>query len=144
MLLSKESFDKAPVWVNLYNIPLEYWNAKGLSYIASAIGRPLYADSMTESRKRISFARICVELDVGSDLIDSFELDMGDNEVVFIRAEYQWKPMKCSTCKVFGHSTGSCGKKVKAEWKPVAVKSVEVKPKAVEVQTELDVPPLKT
>lgn len=84
MHLSKESFDKAPVWVNLYNIPLEYWNAKGLSYIASAIGRPLYADSMTESRKRISFARICVELDVSSDLIDSFELDMGDDEVAHV------------------------------------------------------------
>ncbi|GJU77028.1 reverse transcriptase domain-containing protein, partial [Tanacetum coccineum] len=29
-----------------------------------------------------------------------------------IRAEYEWKPIRCSTCKLFGHSLDQCPKKV--------------------------------
>ena len=34
---------------------------------------------------------------------------------------YEWKPLKCSHCKMFGHEADSCKKKkgVRAEWRPV-------------------------
>ncbi|KAL9400933.1 hypothetical protein Peur_004782 [Populus x canadensis] len=54
---------KVPVWVRLYNVPLEYWTIKGLSCVASAIGVPLHADHTTLLRKRLSYARVCVEID---------------------------------------------------------------------------------
>lgn len=60
--------NKLPLWIRLYNVPLQYWTAECLSYLASAIGKPLYADEMTESSKRISYAKICVEVDVKSVL----------------------------------------------------------------------------
>ena len=47
-----------------FKCPLDYWAEEGLSYIASAVGKPLYADTMTISCMRLSFARICVEVDV--------------------------------------------------------------------------------
>lgn len=50
----KESLSKLPLWIQLYNVPLQYWSEEGLSYIASGIGKPLYADEMTESARRIS------------------------------------------------------------------------------------------
>ncbi|KAK0586273.1 hypothetical protein LWI29_003970 [Acer saccharum] len=53
-------------------------SAEGLSHIASAVGKPLYADSLTESMKRISFARVCIEIDAFCDLVDSFDRFMGD------------------------------------------------------------------
>ncbi|KAK2655060.1 hypothetical protein Ddye_008112 [Dipteronia dyeriana] len=49
--LSKDSYTKISVWAKLFNIPHEYWNEEGLSHIASAVGKPLYADSLTESMK---------------------------------------------------------------------------------------------
>ncbi|KAG5545182.1 hypothetical protein RHGRI_017610 [Rhododendron griersonianum] len=64
MSFEKEQLSKIPIWVQFYNIPLEYWTAGGFSFVASAIGRPLYAASFTESGKRISYARICVEIDI--------------------------------------------------------------------------------
>ncbi|KAK3212636.1 hypothetical protein Dsin_017342 [Dipteronia sinensis] len=55
------------------------WNEEGLSHIASAVGKPLYADSLTESMKRISYARVCIEINATCELVDSFDLFMGDN-----------------------------------------------------------------
>ncbi|GAV92218.1 DUF4283 domain-containing protein, partial [Cephalotus follicularis] len=31
-----------PVWVKLRNVPVQYWNKVGLSYIASVLGKPLH------------------------------------------------------------------------------------------------------
>lgn len=68
MSFEKELLSKIPIWVQFYNVPLEFWSAEGLSYVASAIGNPLFADSMTENCSRLSYARICVEVDVDAQL----------------------------------------------------------------------------
>ncbi|KAK3212619.1 hypothetical protein Dsin_017325 [Dipteronia sinensis] len=114
LILTKESYSKILVWVKLFNIPHEYWTEEGLNHIASTVGKPLYADSLTESMKRISYARICIEIDATCDLVDSFDLFIEDNsdtnhdESVEIFVEYQWKPKICSECKSFGHSIVTC------------------------------------
>ena len=89
--------------------------------------------------KRISFARVCIEIDATCDLVDSFDLFMGDSsdpklgENVEILVEYQWKPKICTECKSFGHSIATCPRlkplhppsdvdsapKLKQEWRRV-------------------------
>lgn len=64
MSFEKEQLSKIPIWVQFSNVPLEFWNEEGLSYIASAVGVPLCADAAIESGKRLSYARICVEISV--------------------------------------------------------------------------------
>ena len=61
--LYKEPADKIPVWIQMHNIPMEYWTEEGLSFLASVVGVPLYADTATESRRRINYARVCIEID---------------------------------------------------------------------------------
>ena len=110
----KEGVSKVPVWVQLHNVPLEYWNAEGLSYLASAVGNPLYADSITESCRRLTFARVCVEIDAAKPMINEFLLhtNSGAEEAtpkfLTIKVVYQWKPPVCLVCELFGHSTSSC------------------------------------
>ncbi|KAK3229896.1 hypothetical protein Dsin_001777 [Dipteronia sinensis] len=133
LVLTKESYSKVPVWVKFFNIPHEYWTEDGLSYVASAVGKPLYADSLTKTMKIISYARICVEIDATSKLIDSFDLLMGEgdeNNNGEILVEYQWKQKICPECKSFGHNAATCpslkhvagrseeshGSKMKQEW----------------------------
>lgn len=58
----KEDTIRVPVWVLFPNIPMQYWTVKGLNHIASAIGIPIYADSVTRNMNRISFTRICIEM----------------------------------------------------------------------------------
>ncbi|KAK2653268.1 hypothetical protein Ddye_013124 [Dipteronia dyeriana] len=110
------SNSKILVWVKLFNIPYEYWNEEGLSHIASAVGKPLYADSLNESMNRISFSRVCIEIDASCDLFDSFDLFMGDSsnpklgKNMEILVEYQCKQKICAECKSFGHSITNCPK----------------------------------
>ena len=74
--LNKEEVRKLPVWVQLHNVPVEYWTEEGLSILASAVGVPFYADHATETYKQISYAQICVEVSADKPLIDSFEVDI--------------------------------------------------------------------
>ena len=48
MSFKKDQLTKIPIWVQFYDVPLELWNEAGLSYIASAVGKPLYAHSLAE------------------------------------------------------------------------------------------------
>ncbi|KAI8528720.1 hypothetical protein RHMOL_Rhmol12G0169300 [Rhododendron molle] len=100
----KESLSKLPLWIQLYNVPLQYWSEEGLSYIARGIGKPLYADEMTESARRISYAKICVEVGVHSELPHSIDLLTSAGRMVTIGVKYPWRPLWCVACNVFGPS----------------------------------------
>ena len=67
--LDSQGVKSIPIWVNLFNIPLEYWNPEGISYIASFIGKPIHVDRVTSSGRRISFARVCIEVFAEDDFI---------------------------------------------------------------------------
>ncbi|GFY96129.1 hypothetical protein Acr_11g0004350 [Actinidia rufa] len=57
------------------------------------------AYSLTESLKRISYARVCIEIEVDSKLPSSFDLQFADGEFCEVMISYPWKP----SCRVFGH-----------------------------------------
>ena len=97
-----------PIWVKFFNIPLEYWTVTSLGYIASAVGIPLHLDTLTENHSRLSFARICIEVDVNCAFPKSALLNLGNGKYSTIRIEYPWVPQKCSHCKIFGHSHLRC------------------------------------
>lgn len=109
MKLTKEQLDKIPIWIKLFNVPMEYWDEEGLSHIASAVGELLYMDKLTTQGSRVSSAKICVEIGVDSALPSDF-LIRCDDDVVEVRVEYLWTPAKCPNCKVFGHSEEKCVK----------------------------------
>ena len=112
--LSKEAaVNRIPIWVLLYNVPVELWTPKGLSYIASAAGTPLFTDTTTLSRKRLNYARVCIEIEAGAQLVEEINLASGVSEdlcsdTISIKVKYQWNPEQCSHCRVFGHSFLSC------------------------------------
>jgi hypothetical protein len=64
MQFLKDDLARVPVWVRLYNVPLKYWT----------IGGPLHADHTTLLRKRLSYARVCVEIDASKTLVKEYDL----------------------------------------------------------------------
>ncbi|KAJ9535522.1 hypothetical protein OSB04_un001343 [Centaurea solstitialis] len=131
--LERPDLKKLPVWVNLYGVPLEVWNVKGLSELASGIGVPLALDRATEERclkqmGRAGFARVLVEVTADRSICDEVvclmpSLDGLSEKEVIVRAEYSWKPPRCSHCCTFGHSFAACGMRPLTE----AEKSVKAK-----------------
>ncbi|KAF9590165.1 hypothetical protein IFM89_031769 [Coptis chinensis] len=65
-------------------------------------------DEATASRKRLLYARVCVLVEIIAELLDSFEINIGGEDVRKISVEYGWVPKKCDYCKRFGHKTDDC------------------------------------
>ncbi|GAB2268465.1 hypothetical protein Dimus_038720 [Dionaea muscipula] len=105
--LTKETLTRIPVWASFYNVPLEYWTAAGLSRIASVIGRPLHLDRYTATRERLSYARVCIEVDAAGPCHREVRLRCGDKEAL-VRVKFDWFPARCEMCRVFGHATSGC------------------------------------
>ncbi|XP_039026259.1 uncharacterized protein LOC120159770 [Hibiscus syriacus] len=78
-----------PIWIQLYNITLELFSRKGLSYIASAIGKPLHTDSITASRERLEFAQVCVEISADSKVPESADVLLCDGSIVYSGKDYK-------------------------------------------------------
>ncbi|XP_059659110.1 uncharacterized protein LOC132305492 [Cornus florida] len=114
MEFNKETSSTIPLWVKFFNIPYKYWTAKGLNYITSAVGKPLFADEQTESMARISYARVCIEVNAAKPIVEDFQIRIEDGKLITIDTKYQWIPHLCDVCKCFRHSTSNCKSNVAA------------------------------
>lgn len=70
---------KLPIWVKLYNMPMEACSIKGGSAIASSLGRPIIIDKVTarmchEGTGRVGYARVLVEIDAEKEFKDKIEI----------------------------------------------------------------------
>ncbi|GJU66834.1 ribonuclease H-like domain-containing protein [Tanacetum coccineum] len=125
MCLDKTEPQKLPVWVKMLKVPMKAWSVKGISALASCLGKPIIIDEVTTrmcvtSVGRIRFARVLIEIDAGKEIKDRIEvMYKGKNVAVgtkkFVDVEYAWKPSACAHCKVFGHEETKCRIKNKSE-----------------------------
>ncbi|GJU64129.1 retrotransposon protein, putative, ty1-copia subclass [Tanacetum coccineum] len=70
-----------------------------------------------QSWSRSSYARVMIELRVDVELKDTIVVAMPKimEERYYtctVRVEYEWKPPRCSCCKVFGHTQEECPKNI--------------------------------
>ncbi|GJY99640.1 zinc knuckle CX2CX4HX4C containing protein, partial [Tanacetum coccineum] len=120
--LLKEELTRIPIWVKLHDVPIQVFEEDGISLIATFIGKPVMLDSYTSSMcndswGRSSFARCLIEVNSEADLVDVVtigipSLSEDDFTKETIRVEYEWRPPRCDTCKIFGHVHDYCPKKV--------------------------------
>nr|GEY64713.1 RNA-directed DNA polymerase, eukaryota, reverse transcriptase zinc-binding domain protein [Tanacetum cinerariifolium] len=120
--LQKDELTRIPIWVKLYEVPIQVFEENGISLIATYLGKPIMLDSYTsamckDSWGRSSFTRCLIEINSEADLKDSITIGIPDLEgpgftKQTIRVEYEWKPPRCQTCNIFGHTVESCPKKV--------------------------------
>ncbi|KAF7849562.1 hypothetical protein BT93_L0631 [Corymbia citriodora subsp. variegata] len=103
--LKKDNHSKVPVWIRMRNIPLVLWSSKGISGIASLIGKPLFVDQNTEQLKQVAYARVCVELSASDARKETVKVRLkGAPRMVSI--EYEWRPVSYNQCGIFGHRCG--------------------------------------
>lgn len=92
-----------PIWVKFQNLPLNCWGLDSLSRISSVLGVPLYADDCTSNQRRVSFARVLVELDVTKALPEKMAIETATGEIFQQSVEYEWLPPYCKKCFQIGH-----------------------------------------
>nr|GEY43989.1 hypothetical protein [Tanacetum cinerariifolium] len=91
--LDKPEPDKVPLWVKMFGIPLEAWSHKGISKLASSIGKPLIIDEMTANmcqfrRGRIGFASVLIEVDAKKPFKDRIDVQYRDKSGNIIRNKH--------------------------------------------------------
>ncbi|GJY46247.1 ATPase, F1/V1/A1 complex, alpha/beta subunit, partial [Tanacetum coccineum] len=105
---------KLHVWVKIINIHMEAWSVKGISALASSLGKPIIMDEMTtrmclKGEGRIGFARVMVELSAEKEIKDKIGIIYKGKDVVkgikkVVDVKYAWKPTTCTHCNVFGNN----------------------------------------
>ncbi|XVE88719.1 hypothetical protein DITRI_Ditri19aG0091600 [Diplodiscus trichospermus] len=106
---------RVPVWIHLRNVPLELFTKDGLSYIANLVGTPLYMDWIIATQKRLAFAKICVELDINAEVLETIDVRMKNDTLITVHVEVPWFPQKCNHCNIFGHVTNLVSRKELAQ-----------------------------
>ncbi|KAI0519364.1 hypothetical protein KFK09_006808 [Dendrobium nobile] len=86
----KDDFKSVPIWVKIHDLPLACWNSEGISRIASKIGVPIAADSLTEQKSRLTFARVCVLVDCSATYPEVIKVSL-DGDVVCLKVQYEWR-----------------------------------------------------
>nr|GEW53824.1 hypothetical protein [Tanacetum cinerariifolium] len=94
---------KLPIWVRMTEVAPEAWSVDGISALASSLGNPLIMDTMTANMchsglGRLNFARVLIEM-------------KADKEDKKVNVSYDWKPLACSHCQVFGQHSHGCKKR---------------------------------
>ncbi|GJS52904.1 RNA-directed DNA polymerase, eukaryota, reverse transcriptase zinc-binding domain protein [Tanacetum coccineum] len=102
----------------MFNVPLKAWSKKGISTLASRLGRPIMMDQVTtdmcfRGTGWLGYARVLVEIKANKGFIENIEINYVDDQKKiksskWVKVEYSWRPVMCSHCKVFGHSYNKC------------------------------------
>lgn len=119
----KYKFDSAPqvsVWVRFPKLPIHYWGNASLSKIASQIEAPVEMDSLTKSKDQPNFARVKVRMRITTCLQDTVKYADEEDWIIEHKVEYEWKPVLCTHCNMFGHNVAVCrkAKEPKQQWVP--------------------------
>ncbi|GJX38544.1 hypothetical protein Tco_0251847 [Tanacetum coccineum] len=120
--LLKEDVGNFHVWVKLHGVLMTVFSEDGLSDIVTKLGTLLMLESYTSdmcmhSWGRSSYARTLIELQAYIALKDTIvvaipELVGEGFYMCTIHVEYEWKPPRFSSCKVFGHRLNECPMKI--------------------------------
>ena len=85
--------------------------------LASMLGKPVGPSTQTLGKKIMTFARICVELDLSRPLPDAVEMCAGSHSWVQ-QLDYETLPFRCHLCHEYGHLLRRCPKGKTVERQP--------------------------
>ena len=121
MDLQTETIRSLPIWVQLHGLDIKYWGMQSLSKIGSILGIHMKIDKFPKDRHVIRYARLLIEMPMEGPFPD--HIDFFNEEGILIRqpVTYEWIPIKCTHCKMLGHTEEVCKKKrvIRTEWRQV-------------------------
>ncbi|CAN0926247.1 hypothetical protein LINGRAHAP2_LOCUS35235 [Linum grandiflorum] len=90
-------------WVELPDLPIEFYNPIAMMRITSRIGRPVRVDRATAEGARGKYARVCVEVNLTKPLLSKYKLERKPYLIV-----YEGLHNICTDCGMFGSQTHLC------------------------------------
>lgn len=101
---TKDIIVKAPVWIRLPGLPMEYWDRDIVLSIAFIAGRVPRIDENCISFERGIYARVCVEVALSKPLSSGTNMGVDEEETsFFLTIVYEKLPNICFGCGHVGH-----------------------------------------
>ncbi|KAJ4838007.1 hypothetical protein Tsubulata_035251 [Turnera subulata] len=114
---------------------------EGLSYLASATGKPLHMNQDCSTLLSSDRVTVCIDVDYSKPLLNELVVAL-DGCTHKIEISYSWKPMHCDLCNKWGHHHLPCStKQPSTQWIPKAIPTISLKPT---VQSRMDGNPALT
>jgi len=104
MEINVDSITPLPIWIQLPELDVKYWGMQSLSKLGSVIGIPLKTDRYTKDKTMLKYARLLVEMPLKGQFPDYIEFANEKNVIIRQKIVYEWRPIKCTHCRMFGHT----------------------------------------
>jgi len=104
-----EDMKVAPVWIRMFSLPSEFWDLETLQDIGNSLGEFVKVSEQTKLQRYISYARICVYMDLSKELPEAIRLNWEDEEWIQ-PLDYEQLPFRCRLCHDYGHLGRNCPK----------------------------------
>jgi hypothetical protein len=98
----------AHVWVRFWDLGYAFWEHQTLFEIAKGVGMPVKLDQRTTDRSIGLYARILIEVDLSSPLLNQLRVFCGEGDYVIVSVEYENTPHVCGACGLVGHLVSDC------------------------------------
>ncbi|KAI0500141.1 hypothetical protein KFK09_018350 [Dendrobium nobile] len=103
----REEFTSVPIWIKILDLPLCCWTPTGVSKIATKIGIPLAVDDLTATKSRLTYARVCVQVDATATYPEFIPI-LVEGKIFNLKILYEWKPIPCDHCSSLIHVNSEC------------------------------------
>ncbi|KAF8079843.1 hypothetical protein N665_0997s0003 [Sinapis alba] len=97
-----------PLWVHLWDVPLNLRSLEGLGWVARELGNPKETNQYTINLVSLVLSHVKVEMDLTKPLPRTIKLLRHNGQVVIVEVDYPWVPPTCSNCSELGHIRRNC------------------------------------
>ncbi|CAF1868260.1 unnamed protein product [Brassica oleracea] len=98
----------APIWLELHNVPLQFFNEDGFERIAGLVGEPKYLHPSTANKADLEVAKVLTIIDPRQPLPEAVNVQFDSKDIARVGVSSLWMPPVCSHCKEIGHSIKRC------------------------------------
>lgn len=105
---TKPELTSAPIWLELRNVPLQFFNEDALERIAGMVGQPKLLHPSTANKTNLEVAKVLTLIDPRSPLPEAVNAQFDSGDVVRIGVSSPWMPPVCGHCKEIGHNIKKC------------------------------------
>nr|POF18385.1 uncharacterized protein CFP56_37870 [Quercus suber] len=101
--LSTANVSLIAVWIRLFELPIELYEAEVLKEIGESIGKVLRINSHTAMEARGKYARLCIQIDINEPLVNTILIGHFEQPV-----SYEGIQNLCFSCGRLGHKVEAC------------------------------------
>ncbi|RID44972.1 hypothetical protein BRARA_I01733 [Brassica rapa] len=105
---TKPELTSAPIWLELRNVPLQFFNEDGLERIAGLVGHPKFLHQTTANKTNLEVAKVFTVIDPRQPLPEAVNVQFDSGAISRVLVSSPWMPPVCGLCKDIGHATRRC------------------------------------